>query len=62
MQLYYAAYSKDGAYRWKIYGYDATGNREEIRHRSAGEYDSAEEAMDACAEYMDVYSIDAEME
>ena len=62
MQLYYAAHSKDGAYRWKIYCTTPPAIGRRYGHRSAGEPTRPREAMDACAEYMDVYSIDAEME
>lgn len=60
-QHYYETVESGGGYGWKIYHYDASGNKEIVVHRSEKDYDTEPEAEDACVEFMEEKGIDAEM-
>lgn len=59
---YYTAFRKRGNpdWRWMIYHYDATGERQIPIARAQKAYGTKEEALDAAAEHCDDHSILAE--
>lgn len=61
-RLYYEAYlSPDRGWKWKIYHYDSSGNREIIDHRSPDGFDTKADAEDDCCDFQDDHGIDAEL-
>jgi hypothetical protein len=54
------SYPSDGGYRWKIYHYDETGNREIVDHRSDEVYESRYDADDAASDFADDHDLTVE--
>lgn len=50
---YIETFERDGFYRWKIYHYDETGNREIIISRSSGEFGSRSEAVNDATDWIE---------
>lgn len=59
-QHYYEAFETRDAWRFKVYHYDETGNREIGVYRSLKEFPTKEQAEDAAVEWCEDNGIDAE--
>ena len=62
MDNYYRVGLRKGLYYFEVYTYDASGNNEHIIHQSEPDYNSATEATDAAAEWLEDNNMEAELE
>ena len=61
-KLYYEAFeTEDGAWAWRIYHYNGTGDKKPELHRSADDFDSEVDALDDCVDFMEDNDIEAEL-
>ncbi len=60
-KYYEARENEYGEWKWVVYTYDETGNREVILHESDYEFESEYEALETCGEFMEDHGIDAEL-
>lgn len=59
---FYEAYQdKHDAWRWKVYHYDVTGNKEIIVAKAERGFDTRGEAEDAANDWLEEHDIDAEL-
>lgn len=61
MKNYYEATTRKGLFGWKIYHYDATGEKEVVVARGEPTYKTEGFAIDAASEWMEDNNIEAEL-
>jgi hypothetical protein len=57
---YYETQESDGYYRFKVYHYDRTGNKEIRLHTSEYEFENEDQANDAATDWLEENKIEAE--
>jgi len=57
---YYETYERDGAWYWKVYQYDKTGNREVVL-KDGGPFSDEGDAADHCCNWMEEAGVEAEL-